>query len=153
MQPSLVCLADGKQGQKSCYDLFPCVQACGKDVNCMGNCYGTGNPAAQQQLVQLIQCVTGPTPNECMQQTVKCAAPSGSKGCMAIATCAQNCPAGAGQAACAFECLHSGTADGADAFAPLATCMQQKCANCTASTCQSCATSKCLSQAMACSSN
>ena len=150
MVPTLECLGDGKQGSQSCYEAFPCVQGCGTDAACLGACYAKANAGGQQQLVALIDCVSGATPNDCLTQTVTCAGPSGSTGCMDLATCAQACPAGAGQAACVMTCLHGGTNGGATAFAKLASCIQQKCPNCAGSACQSCATSKCLSQAMAC---
>lgn len=148
--PTFECLSDGKQGSQSCYDAFPCVQACGSDAACLGSCYAKANADGQKQLVQLIECVTGANPNDCLTQTVGCASPSGSAACMDLASCAQACPAGAGQAACVMTCLHGGTSAGATAFAKLASCMQQKCPGCTGSACQTCATSKCLSQAMAC---
>ena len=148
--PSLSCLADGKSGQQTCYDMFPCVQKCGNDTTCQGGCYGQGTSAAQKQLLDLLTCATGATPNDCFAQTVTCSTPTGNKTCMDLTTCVPACPAGAAQAGCVMDCLHGSSQASADAFGKLATCMQQKCPGCTGSACQSCATSKCLSQAMSC---
>lgn len=149
-ESTLTCLADGKQGQQTCYDVFPCVQQCGNDTTCQGACYGKGTGTAQKQLLSLLTCVTGSKPDDCFAQTVTCATPSGSSSCMDLTSCVPGCPSGSAQAGCVIDCLHGATQKGADDFGKLAVCMQQKCPGCSGQACQSCATSKCLTQALAC---
>ena len=151
---SLSCLADGKTGSGSCYDVQDCISKCAStDTACQGACYGNGSGAAQTQLLALLNCVNTSGADKCLAPTITCATPTGSTGCVDTATCVGACAAGAGQSTCIMNCLHNSTSGGAQAFAKLAPCMQKNCAGCTGSACQSCAGSKCLSDALNCNSN
>lgn len=154
VKESLACVADGKTGSGSCYDVQSCIGKCGtSDTTCQGACYGNGSANAQTQLLSLLNCVNTSGADKCLDQTVTCATPTGSVGCVDTATCVGACAAGATQGACVMDCLHKATSGGAKAFAKLAPCMQKNCAGCTGSACQSCAGSKCLSDALNCNSN
>jgi hypothetical protein len=149
---SLTCLGDGKTGSASCYDAQDCLTKCGNDdSDCQGSCFASGTSQAQNELVALLDCVTGPSPDNCLDETIVCASPSGSANCLDTASCAGACPTGPAQAACAMACLHKATPAAAQAFGELGPCMQKNCAGCQGAACQSCATSKCLTQALGCS--
>ena len=150
---TFTCLGGGATGTDTCYDVAKCAQACdAKDTACVGTCYAKGSANAQSQFQTLLSCTSGANQQACLPQTVTCATPTGSANCLDTANCVNACPAGDAQGACILDCLHNATAKGAQAFTPLAACMQKSCPNC-GSNCQSCATSKCLSTAMTCSSN
>lgn len=150
---SLTCLSDGKTGSGTCYDVQACIGKCAStDTACQGACYGNGSATAQTQLLTLLNCVNSSGATNCLDQTITCATPTGSTGCLATANCVAACPTGAAQSACIMDCLHKSTPGGATAFGTLAPCMEKNCPNC-GSNCQSCATSKCLSDAMTCNSN
>ncbi len=151
---SLACVSDGKSGSGTCYAVQDCIGKCATgDTACQGACYGNGSASAQTQLLDLLNCVNSKGAANCMTQTITCATPTGSTGCLNTATCVGNCPTGATQAKCVMDCLHASTATGATSFGKLAPCMEANCANCTGNACQSCATSKCLTQALDCNSN
>lgn len=151
---SLTCLADGKTGADSCYVVQGCLGECAEeDTACQGSCFGKGSATAQSQLLALLACVSGANPEACLDQTIACATPSGSSGCMDTAQCVGACPSGDAQASCAINCLHKATPGGANAFAKLAPCIQKNCPGCQGNDCQSCATSKCFGEALSCSTN
>lgn len=153
VKESLTCLADGKSGSQSCYDVQACVGKCAKgDTGCQGKCYANGSAQAQTQLIALVNCVSGGAADQCLPQTITCASPSGKTGCIAMANCVTGCPTGDTQAACVMDCIHGGTPKAGQAFAKLAPCMQKKCANC-GSDCQNCAIQNCFNEASACNSN
>ncbi len=154
VKESLLCLSDGKTGSGSCYDVQACLAKCATgDTQCQGTCYGNGSATSQTQLLTLMNCVNTSGADKCLGETVTCATPTGSVGCVDTATCVTGCGTGATQAACVMDCLHKASSGGASAFAKLAPCVQKNCPGCTGSACQNCAASKCLSDALNCNSN
>jgi hypothetical protein len=151
---SLTCISDGKTGSGTCYDVQDCVGKCAKtDTVCQGACYGNGSATAQTQLLTLLDCVNSKGASACLDQTVTCATPTGTTGCVDSATCVGGCPAGDTQATCVMSCLHNASPKAGKVIGPFLTCMQKNCATCSGSDCQNCAISKCFSQASTCNSN
>ncbi len=132
---ALICMADGKSGDKSCSDNLACNQACDDikakgqdDFACRVGCYQAASPAAQKQLNEFYQCIfdgsDGNGGEGCMAKMLTCAA-DGSNGklkCANVLSCIGKCPGSFDNASCLGTCYGKGTKLAQGQVAAMMTC-------------------------------
>lgn len=115
------CAADGQSGSQHCGQGFECLQACGKkggdqEFACSIGCYKAMSPAAQKEFDDAFNCValsqsTNPWTG-CTGKLLKCASGGavGTKSCVDLSGCMEDCDDGFENFACTGKCYGTGTA-------------------------------------------
>jgi len=154
----LQCLASGKTGSQACYQVLACSTACPKDeLGCMGTCIQAGTQAAQGAYMGLLQCFGKAMTQQCADEFMACAVPSGTKPCSDVVPCTQACqaklPPGTDPGVtCVLECVHELSPEAAKVFGAFFSCQSTCEAACGSDeTCKNaCGGQTCKSQYDAC---
>lgn len=123
MAESVACFVGDKAGDKPCFAMFSCSEACKKsgkdDYSCGIQCLSQTSKAGQKEFLDLLPCVggNGPMTPECGAKFVACAEPAGTADCLGgidlIGKCQQSGGGGGDNPTCMFEAMHAMTKEAA----------------------------------------
>lgn len=124
---ALKCTTAAKTGSASCFQTLACTGKCSKgDDACGAKCYADASATAQAQFVAAITCLQA-QPGQCAAAMVACIEPNGTKNCVELIVCSDQCKKSGGGDSCTFACVKQGDKAEVAKLLAFVTCSDTQC--------------------------